>query len=73
MNIEIEDFKTGWIGLKIGLKPEDIDNLIKRLELLKQGAEKHFHIFSDYEGPIGVGDIELYVQGIDQADNLTLE
>ncbi len=73
MNIEIEDFNTGWFGLKIGLKLEDIDNLIKRLELLKQSAEKHFHIFSDYEGHGGVGDIELYVQGNDQADNVTLE
>jgi hypothetical protein len=73
MNIEIEDFMTGWFGLTIGLKPEDIENLIKRLELLRQDAERHFHIFSDCEGPGGVGDIEFYVQGSDQADNVTLE
>lgn len=73
MNIEIEDFKTGWFGLHIGLSPEDIDKLIKRLELIKQSPERHFHIFSDYEGSGGVGDIEFYIQGDNQTDNVTLE
>jgi hypothetical protein len=73
MNVEIEDFKTGWFGISIGMTPQDINRLIKRLESLKQHPKNHFHIFSDCEGDGGVADIEIYLQGADQADNVTLD
>ena len=60
MHVNIEDFKTGWYGMSITLSTEDIDQLIANLKAIKEDKEKHFHFFSDYEGPGGVGDIAFY-------------
>ena len=61
MFLKLEDYNTGWIGLKIAIKTNDIDILIQNLELLKDNPSQHFHISSNFEGETGVGDIEIYV------------
>ena len=71
MQADIEDFKTGWYGLTLGVKPEEIDNLIVALQDLK-ASKSHFHFRSNYEGTGGVGDIEFYYQTDDQNSNLLL-
>lgn len=37
MRVEIEDFKTGWFGLTVGMKKIEIDQLIDALNNLKEG------------------------------------
>lgn len=72
MNVEFEDFGTGWIQMFLSLKEEDIDSFIEMLTVLKDRPESHFHITSDYEGESGVGDIEISCQGEDQKDNMQI-
>lgn len=69
MHLELEDFKTGWFKINIGLQKVEIDRLIELLRMLKKG-EEHFHFSSDYEGDKGVGDIEFYVKADEQPDNM---
>lgn len=63
MRVEIEQLKTGWFEISIGLNERDFDLFIEQLKMLKKQRKQHFHIMSDYDGPIGVGDIEFYFQG----------
>lgn len=69
MHVELEDFKTGWFKINIGLQKVEIDRLIDLLKLLKQG-EGHFHFSSDFEGEKGVGDVEFYMKTDEQPDNM---
>jgi len=62
MFVDIEDWKNGWLGLEIGLKPNEIDKMIELLTTLKHDHEQHFHITSNYKGEGGIGDIEIFVQ-----------
>lgn len=71
MHVELDDFNTGWYGVAISLRNEEIDILIERLNRLKQDSTQHFHLSSDYEGDGGVGDIEFSVQ-IDETDNMSI-
>lgn len=59
MKGEIEDFGTGWFGLRLGIKESEIDQLIAALTDLRS-SRSHFHIRSSFEGKPGIGDIELY-------------
>jgi hypothetical protein len=72
MNADLEDFKTGWYGLTIGLKAQEIDELIRTLEELKK-YKSHFHFRSDYEGDGGIGDIEVYFEKEGTTNSLSLE
>jgi hypothetical protein len=60
----LEDFKTGWYGVAIYLREEEIDVLIEHLAELKQSKGQHFHvsISGDCEGEGGIADIEFNVQ-----------
>jgi len=72
MFIELENFNTGWVGLKIALKTKDIDTLINNLILLKKEPSQHFHLSSsDFEGENGVSDIEIYIND-DSQENMQL-
>lgn len=74
MNINIENFKTGWFGLFVGLKEKDIDQLILNLNWLKENkkvkTKNHFHIRSNYEGNGGIGDVEFYLEDDTVSDNM---
>ena len=72
MRINIEDFKTGWYGLDIGLKNDEIDLFIDALKNLKQNKD-HFHIRSDCDGSGGVNDIEFYYQDKNTKNNMKLD
>ena len=71
MFVELEDFKTGWYGINISLRNDEIDVIIERLIKLKKDSNQHFHISSDYEGDGGVGDIEINVKENGQ-DNMSI-
>jgi hypothetical protein len=59
MNVTIEDFKTGWFGLQVGITDAEIPVLIERLREL-QRSRGHFHLRSDFSGSGGVGDVEVF-------------
>ena len=60
MNVAIEDFKTGWFGIKVGLTDSDIALLIERLQAL-QHHRSHFHFRQDaFTDTSRVADVELY-------------
>lgn len=70
--VEIEDFQTGWYGIKIGLKTEDIESLIAALNQLKI-QKTHFHIRSDFAGDGGVGDVGVYFHENEIESNMEIE
>lgn len=72
MQSDIEDFKTGWYGISLGVKSEEIDQFISALQELKK-EKTHFHFRSEFKGQGGIGDIEIYYQTDDQSSNLTIE
>ena len=72
MNADLEDFKTGWFGLFIGLKSQEIEELIGALEDLKK-YKSHFHFRSTFEGNGGIGDIEVYYEEEGVPNGLSLE
>jgi hypothetical protein len=72
MHIKIEDFKTGWFGLELGIKNSEIDSLIDALNMLKQN-DNHFHLRSDFAGTGGVGNVEFYIQNNDEQNNIELD
>ena len=61
MYTELEDFKTGWIGIKLALKADEIDLLVENLKFIKNNPGQHFHLVGDCQGEAGVSDIEVYV------------
>jgi hypothetical protein len=70
VHAELEDFKTGWYGVAIYLREEEIDVLIERLSELRESKDQHFHmsISGDREGEGGIADIEFSVQEGEQGD-----
>jgi len=72
MNARIEDFGTGWFGIILALKSEEIDALVDKLQKLKAGTTSHFHFRSDFTADGGVGDVEITLQSA-SPDNMTIE
>ncbi len=72
MRVEIEDFKTGWFGLTVGIKNSEVDLLINALKKIKN-TKGHFHFRSDHNGSGGVADIEFYAQNEDEPNNMELD
>lgn len=71
MRCEIEEFKTGWFGLHLRFRPDEIDKLIANLLELKAGELEHFHFRrDDWDGMPGIADVELSVLGPDELDNM---
>jgi len=70
LHAELEDFKTGWYGVAIYLREEEIDLLIEQLAGLRRSKDQHSHISisgaSEAEGSIA--DIEFNVQEGEQDD-----
>lgn len=71
MHVEIEDWKNGWSGISLGIDPDEIDDFIELLTLIKQDHDQHFHISSDYKGKGGIGDIEIFIRTEDQEHNMS--
>ena len=72
MQADLENFKTGWYGITLGINSEEIDKLIASLKHLKTSKD-HFHFRSEFKGEGGIGDIELYYQTGKQNSNLEIE
>ena len=61
MQSKLNDWKNGWFGLELILQPEEVDQLIAKLNMLKEDPNQHFHLSSDYKAASGLGDIEISV------------
>ena len=76
MNVNIEDFKTGWFGINVSLNSEDIDSLVEQLKRLKQQPNHHFHVYStafDIQAS-GVADIQFnYEPEYERESNMAIE
>jgi len=70
MHTKLNDWKNGWCGIELSLRPHEIDRLIAQLESIKEDPDQHFHLSSDYKGAGGVGDIEISIQGPETASNM---
>jgi hypothetical protein len=73
MIAKLHDFKTGWHGISIALKPSEIAGLIDRLKQLESSKLGHFHFRSDFSQDGGIGDVEISLMGDEERDNLTLD
>ncbi len=69
MRVELEDFKTGWFGVGVAIRLEEIDTLITLLNRLKNDPSQHFHIAGNFEGDGGVSDISFHLAEGDVKDN----
>ena len=73
MRAEIEDLKTGWYDISVGLKKKDIEAIVEKLKaLLNKEPSQHFHLSSDYKTEGGVSNIEIYLDDENSPDNLSL-
>jgi hypothetical protein len=72
MRGKLDNFKTGWVGLSIGIKNSEIDDLIHSLQALKQ-SRSHFHLRSSFDGSSGIADIEFFSLDENESDNLILD
>jgi len=72
MQADLDNFKTGWYGVLLGLNANEIDELIRALQELKK-HESHFHFRSKFEDDGGIGDIEIYFKKDQDKNNMVLE
>jgi hypothetical protein len=70
MHAKLEDWKNGWVGDKPGVALGELESLIAKLTMLKGEPDPHFHLASDFEGAVGVGDITIYVQTLNEPNNM---
>lgn len=73
MNTKVEIFPTGWIGLSLSFKAEEIDMLISHLQYLKSHRDSHFHFYSlGHTETLGLADVEISFSPADEADDMKL-
>ena len=57
MQMLLEGPKEGWVNVDVMLSPDEINELISLLEMIRDDPDQHFHLNSDFQGPGGVGQI----------------
>ena len=73
MIAEIENYKTGWYGIRLRFDSEEIKKLIESLQLLNEGEFGHFHFENlDFTRKEGIADIEISLKGKDEHDNMSV-
>ncbi len=73
MQISIEDFKTGWYGITLGLKKSEIDSFIQNLIHLRDEKFEHFHGRSLFDETCGIADIEFHLAVEESKDNMVFD
>ena len=61
MYIELKELEGGWFDVILGLKTEDLDELIERLKMLKKDKKKVFHLINKFKEDKGISDVEFYM------------
>ncbi len=73
MKVNMNDFGTGWFGVEVGVKKEEIDQLIKLLSELKEGHFDHFTIANKSETqPSGIENFEIFLIDKRNEDNMQI-
>lgn len=73
MHGDIEDWKTGWYGVELGLGKREILALIDSLRVLLEDPDQHFHIdYKSNEQQETLGKVTFYVKSKDEPDNMEL-
>lgn len=72
MQVEIEEWKNGYYGISIGIDPNEMDEFIELLKMIKEDHDQHFHIRSNSNGTGRVGDITFFTTGKDEKHNMSL-
>ncbi len=75
MKIEMNGLNTGWFGLNICLRPEEINQLLENLIELREQSLGHFHIRSSWpeDQGDGIADIEFSIIGDGETENATID
>ena len=60
MHAVLSDWNNGWSGVQLGIYRNEINELIKSLEMIRDDPKLHFHLSSDYKASGGLGDIEIF-------------
>jgi hypothetical protein len=73
MNVKLNQFESGWVGLEMALSAEETDALKDRLEELKRGDIGHFHLRNDgWDAESGVADIQISLMGLNDLNNMSI-
>jgi len=73
MRYVLEHFESGWDGLGLALRPDEIDSLMQLLLSLKNGTQGHFHLATtDYSPREGLADVEFGLLGEGEMDNMAI-
>lgn len=73
MKTSIEDFKTGWYGVSLGLREAELDDFIQNLQGLRSHGSGHFHARSTFAADGGIADIEFYLVAEECRDDMILD
>lgn len=69
----LKDFKTGWLGLSLGIKQSELPSLISALQRLSEDPSGHFHARSHFKAEKGLADMEFYLLPENAEDDMTLD
>ncbi|GEM_PF-3085917 len=74
MNVRTTTLEKGWSLVGVGLRKQEIEDLIDLLQGLRDSSIGHFHLHADFdhESPSLIGDIEVSLAGEDEPDNMRL-
>jgi hypothetical protein len=74
MKATVEKFESGWIGIALSLSPQDVEQLIGKLQALRQGDLGHFHVRQNLWGSTpGVADLEFSMEQAEEEAELSIE
>lgn len=72
MHAELEDWKNGWFGVRLSLRPTELARLIALLQKIQADPDQHFHLTSTHKDIGGLGDIEISMADDHAADNMVI-
>ena len=72
MRVQVEDIGDGMINIDLGLRPDEIDKLIRDLQMLKENPDQHFHVSSNFDGACPIGEFTFYNKEPDEPDDIHL-
>jgi len=70
LRIEVENRSDEFVGLRLALRPEDAQNLMRLLSKMVSSEAQHFHLTADTSSSFV--DIEISMQGADEQTNAAL-
>jgi hypothetical protein len=72
MRVIIEDIGNGMININLGMRPDEIDKLVRDLQIMKGNPDQHFHISSNFDGTCRIGEFTFYNKESNEPDDIQL-